>query len=563
MDDAEIIYLEADAEITDAIDKLKSAKGDAVKIVVPARSSLLQSAVNLKLLKKAAKDHGKEMALVTNDKTAQYLAGGVGLAVAASLKSEPRIPEGVKEELRPDIVEQDPEEEPTVNEGKASKASESSSKESKSSSNGKESKSMPSEVAEEAVIAKRAIGEDHDEEGAMGAEELAQKKAKAKVPNYNAFQKKLLMAAGIFAAVVVAIVLFITLPTAKLTVLAKADKLAVNSPFVIDAAATTSDPASLTYAGQKATLQKSLTQNFTATGKKDVGTKATGSVTLSNASNSDPITVPTGTVLTAGGKNFTLNSATTIPGAKLQNGKIVPGKTTGAITAVANGDTYNLGTTTFSVVGYNDSVTASGSTAGGTSKTVTVVTQADIDGAKQQAVDAAATGSKDELLAKVDKKDVVFDDTFTTTVDSVASSAPVDTEASNGTVTVKVTYAIFTATKDTMNSLLDTLAKDAMPKGDQQLYQNGLDEAQYTLVKTISDTRVQLNVATSAYYGQKIDKTQISKDTAGKSKKDVTSIVQKANPSVVSTQVESNPSLMPNMPAISSHITVIIKVSTN
>ncbi len=562
MDDAEIIYLEADAEITDAIDKLKSAKGDAVKIVVPARSSLLQSAVNLKLLKKAAKDHGKEMALVTNDKTAQYLAGGVGLAVAASLKAEPRIPEGIKEDVRPDIVEPDPDEELEARTEKPSKGKESSGKEPKSSSKDKDSKPKSAETAEEAVIAKRAIGEGHDAE-TLGTEELAQKKAKAKVPNYNAFQKKLLVAAGIFAAVVVAIILMITLPTAKLTVLAKADKLAINSPFVIDATAAQSDPSSLTYAGQKVTLQKSLTQNFTATGKKDVGTKATGNVTLSNASNSDPITVPAGTVLSSTGKNFTLNSSTTIPGAKLQGGKIVPGKTTGGITAAANGDTYNLGTTTFSVAGYNDSVTATGSTAGGTSKTVTVVTQADIDGAKQQAVDAAATGSKDELMAKVNKKDVVFDDTFTTSVDSVASSAPVDTEASNGTVTVKVTYSVFTATTATMNSLLDTLAKDALPKGDQQLYQNGLDDAQYTLVKTISDTRVQLNVATSAYYGQKIDKEQIAKDTAGKSKKDVTSIVQKANPSVVSTQVESNPSLMPNMPAISSHITVIIKVSTN
>lgn len=563
MDDAEIIYLEADAEITDAIDKLKSAKGDAVKIVVPARSSLLQSAVNLKLLKKAAKDHGKEMALVTNDKTAQYLAGGVGLAVAASLKSEPRIPEGVKEDVRPDIVEPDPDEELPAAAEKPSKSSESSSKDSKPSSKDKDGKSKSSEAAEEAVIAKRAIGEGYDDD-AVGAEELAQKKAKAKVPNYSAFQKKLLMAAGIFAAVVVAIVLFITLPTAKLTVIAKAEKLAVNSPFVIDASATTSDPTSLTYAGQRATLQKSLTHNFTATGKKDVGTKATGSVTISNCSNSESFAMSAGTVITSSGKNFTLNAPVTVPGAKFTNTKCSKAGTVGgAITAVANGDGYNLGTTTFSIVGYDQEVKATGSTAGGSSKTITVVTQADIDGAKQQAVDAAATGAKDELLAKVDKKDVVFDETLATTVDSVTSSAPVDTEASNGTVTVKVTYSIFTATKDTMNSLLDTLAKDAMPKGDQQLYQNGLDDAQYTLVKKINDTRVQLNVATSAYYGQKIDKQQIAKDTAGKSKKDVTSAVQKANPSVVSTQVESSPSLMPNMPALSSHITVIIKVSTN
>lgn len=563
MDDAEIIYLEADAEITDAIDKLKNAKGDAVKIVVPARSSLLQSAVNLKLLKKAAKDHGKEMALVTNDKTAQYLAGGVGLAVAASLKSEPRIPEGVKEDVRPDIVEPDPDEKLPATAEKPSKSSESSSKDSKSSSKDKDGKSKSSEAAEEAVIAKRAIGEGYDDD-AVGAEELAQKKAKAKVPNYSAFQKKLLAGAGVLVAVLVAAGLFITLPTAKLTIIARADKLAINSPFVLDAASTQSDPSSLTYAGQKATLQKDLTQNFNATGKKDVGTKATGNVTISNCSNSDSFTIPAGTVLSSQGKNFALNAEAAVPGAKFSGGNCSKAGTVGgAITATANGDAYNLGSTTFAIAGFDAKVTASGSTAGGTSKTVTVVTQADVDGARQQAVDAAANASKDELLAKVDKQDVVFEDTLATAITSVSSSAPVDSEAANGTVTVKATYSVFAATKDTMHSLLDTLAKDAMPKGDQQLYQNGIDDAKYSLVKTVSDMRVQLNVVTSAYYGQKIDKQQIAKDTAGKSKKSVTSIVQQDNPSVEKTLVESSPSLVPNMPMLSSRITVIIKVSTD
>lgn len=557
MDEAEVIYLEVDAEITEAIDKLKHTKSDAVKLVVPARSSLLQSAVNLKLLKKAAKDHSKEMAIVTNDKTAKYLAGGVGLAVASSLKAEPRVPEAVKEELDPDIIEPEPDE------GRPTKSGDSSSKVAASGSKEKEGKTKSSEAAESALISKRAIGDDQElGEAAMGADELAQKKPKAKVPNYSAFQKKLLAGVGVLAAVLVVAVLFITLPTAKLTVIARADKLAINSPFVLDAASTQSDPSSLTYAAQKVTLQKDLTQNFNATGKKDVGTKATGTVTLSNGASPSPVSLPAGTILTSQGKTFSLDKATTVPAPTLGGPpiQIIPGKIQATITATQNGDSYNLGTTSFTVTG---GVTATGATAGGTSKTVTVVTQADVDGAKQQTVDAAANASKDELLAKVDKEDVVFEDTLATTVNSVSSSAPVDSEAANGTVTVKLTYSVFTATKDTMNSLLDTLAKDAMPKGDQQLYQNGIEDAIYSLVKTISDTRVQLNVATSAYYGQKIDKQQIAKDTARKSKKSVTAIVQQDNPSVEKTLVESSLSLVPNMPALSSNITVIIKVSTD
>jgi hypothetical protein len=51
----EALYLEADEDITSAIDKLHKTVGDTVQIVVPKRSTLLQSIINLKLLKKRPK----------------------------------------------------------------------------------------------------------------------------------------------------------------------------------------------------------------------------------------------------------------------------------------------------------------------------------------------------------------------------------------------------------------------------------------------------------------------------------------------------------------------------
>src|ERR1700733_3976136 len=95
------VYLEADEDITSAIDKLGKTTGDSVQIVVPKRSTMLQSIINLKLLKKAAEQHGKELVLVTNDRIAGDLAGRVGLAVAPSLGAKPviadvEIPEQLK-----------------------------------------------------------------------------------------------------------------------------------------------------------------------------------------------------------------------------------------------------------------------------------------------------------------------------------------------------------------------------------------------------------------------------------------------------------------------------------
>src|SRR5262245_43647295 len=87
------LYLEVDEDITSAIDKLQKLPGDAARIVVPKRSTMLQSIINLKLLKKAAADSGKELVLVTNDRIATDLAGRVGLAVAPSLGATAAVPE--------------------------------------------------------------------------------------------------------------------------------------------------------------------------------------------------------------------------------------------------------------------------------------------------------------------------------------------------------------------------------------------------------------------------------------------------------------------------------------
>ena len=60
--DEPVIYLEADEEITAATSRMLATSSDEVRIVVPKRSTLLQSVVNQKLLKRAADNAGKSMA---------------------------------------------------------------------------------------------------------------------------------------------------------------------------------------------------------------------------------------------------------------------------------------------------------------------------------------------------------------------------------------------------------------------------------------------------------------------------------------------------------------------
>jgi len=88
-----VVYVEVDEEVTAIIDRLKHIKNKSVVLVTPKRSVLLQSVINLKLLKVQMKKQGKEIAIITSDKKGRTLASQVGLTVYSDLKSR-----GVKTE---------------------------------------------------------------------------------------------------------------------------------------------------------------------------------------------------------------------------------------------------------------------------------------------------------------------------------------------------------------------------------------------------------------------------------------------------------------------------------
>jgi hypothetical protein len=104
--DTKTIYIEIDEELTSLIDRFKRAKEANIVVVVPKRAVLLQSVVNLKLLKSQAEKFGKELSLVTTDKTGRNLASQVGLTVYQSLDTNGRSSRALDDEVF-DVVKED------------------------------------------------------------------------------------------------------------------------------------------------------------------------------------------------------------------------------------------------------------------------------------------------------------------------------------------------------------------------------------------------------------------------------------------------------------------------
>ncbi len=78
-------YIDIDEEITSIIDRLRKAKAQEIIIVVPRRALLIQSIVNLKLLKKEAEHLGKQVVIVTQDKLGKLLVEKAGIAIEQRL----------------------------------------------------------------------------------------------------------------------------------------------------------------------------------------------------------------------------------------------------------------------------------------------------------------------------------------------------------------------------------------------------------------------------------------------------------------------------------------------
>jgi len=81
----ETFYIEADEEITSIIEKLRRTQSSEVFVVVPKGALLIQSIINLKLLKKEANDLGKEISIITQDKLGKMLVEKAGIVVGQKI----------------------------------------------------------------------------------------------------------------------------------------------------------------------------------------------------------------------------------------------------------------------------------------------------------------------------------------------------------------------------------------------------------------------------------------------------------------------------------------------
>lgn len=539
------IYLEADEDITSAIDKLTKAEGETIQVVAAKRSTLLQSVINLRLLKKAAADSKKKLVLITTDHVATNLAARIGVAVASKVGETPKVPTAgtpaaeADDEIDGGTVGDEP--------AKAAPVAAAVAGTTPLSTPPAEPTRAPEVVQPTAPAA---------------AAPKAAKPKGPRVPNVGQMQKRILWAGGGIVAIILLVFLSIFLTSAKVTLFAKADQVNANFSFTADPSATQSDVDSGVLSAQQLSNTKSLSAPVQATGTKDLGTKAGGTITITNSCY-NPGTIPAGTVFTASnGLKFLSNSDVAVPDASTKLGVCNATSASVGVTAQQNGDNYNLAPTSYSVGAYPSSVSGKGGQMqGGTTKIAKVLTQGDVDKAKQAALDSDKSDASSKLAEKANDQQKALDITFQQNVTSVSSSPDVGAEAQNGTVTVQVTYSELAVQK----SALSDLAKKAESRQlgeDKQIYDDGSGNLQLELVgKPTSSGAQQLKAKATAYAGTKIDTDTLAKQLKGKKYGDAVDTASRVE-GVEKAEITIKPGWATGMPRIVKHIHITIQAST-
>ncbi len=554
------VYIDVDDEITAIIDKVRGSKHKIVALVLPKRATVLQSIVNMKLLKRAGDETKKRIVLITSEAGLLPLAGAVKLYVAKTLQSKPEIPEAPKVPSA-DVALDEPDELDDESE---------SQEVDKSKSVGELAGAKAAAAAAQKPAPEDTIELDDDEIEAATAEgksKNAKKREdkKLKVPNFNSFRKRVfLIVGGVVLLIVFWILAVIFLPKASIVV--KSDSVESNAEvtFTVDTAQKSLNEGSKTIPAISKQTKKSDSVKVSATGKKDVGDKATGTMRFINCNQADKLTdntriVPSGTAITSNGLTFITTADASVPPSGYSiSGNCKSDKSSSPVGVVAqnSGDQYNLSTRSYSVSGFS-TISATGSDmTGGTTKNVSVVSDDDIANAKQQLNDKSKDTAKSELTKLLKDANLFpLPDTLQSSTANVTSTPNVGDEASDVTVNSEVTYTMLGIKRDDLRTLVINDAKKDIDTTKQQVNDDGLDKAVFRFESKKSDNQQTLSVQSTVSTGVHVDQDDLKKQIAGKKRGDVQTIIG-ALPGVKDVQVKYSPFWVSITPKKASRITI-------
>lgn len=302
------------------------------------------------------------------------------------------------------------------------------------------------------------------------------------------------------------------------------------------------------------------------TGKKDVGTKAKGAVTVFN-SLSESKTLQAGTIIKSlSGLEFSLDQSLTIKGVASHSADetVPPEKATINVAATNLGKEYNLPSgTKFNVSSFNISdLVAKNDTpfSGGTKKEITVVSAKDIEKLEEALPKQLEAKAREDLSKKLDKDNILLPVFISSTLSKKTTDAKIGDEKGEIKLTGSVKYQGVSYAKNDLIAFSKPLLEKDLPS-DQKIDFNNI-KTSVKDVKQKNDEEIEATLTIKALILPKIDEKKLQKAIKGISFTKAEDIIYKI-PQISNVDIVLSPNLplLPkNLPMLEKNIKFVTKI---
>ena len=316
----------------------------------------------------------------------------------------------------------------------------------------------------------------------LKVEEVERRKYK-KNPAVPFFSGKFLALFGGATILVALLALYFILSKAEVTIIPKTEAVDQSLSVTADKGISKIDFVQNKIPAQLIKLDKRRSQEFLATGQRQVNDKAKGRIVVYNEYSSSPQTLVEKTRFVAeSGQTFRLVKTTTVPGAKISEGKIVASSIDVDVVADQPGSEYNIGPGRFTIPGFQGTPKynafygqSKAAMSGGASGLLKVVTQEDYNKAKNELWQSLQPALDGEFKNQLPSGLKIIDGAQKEEITGVDSTVTVGSPADKFTMTIKGTATVVLFNEKDILEIIRKKLADKLNNNDLSLVTDKID----------------------------------------------------------------------------------------
>jgi hypothetical protein len=331
---------------------------------------------------------------------------------------------------------------------------------------------------------------------------------------------------------------------AEIKIWPKINEKSLSQNIIVDAAQKNVDVALKVIPGQILQEERTVSQEFSATGETTEGQKASGKVRIYNNYSTSPQTLIKNTrLISSEGKLFKTTAKVIVPGGTYDaKGKFQSGSIDVGVLADQAGDDYNIEPSTFSIPGFVGTAKytafygkSTAAMSGGMLGKVAQILKNDLDSAKETVKQKALEEIKDSLRGKMAADSVLFDGAIYQEILAASSSLPAGAIAKNFTYQIKInTKAIVFSETDLKNLAMSLITVGLMP--DEKIKSDSLNLVYNFYSFDLNSNKMILETAPSAKVYSSIDENSFARNLAGKNLNDAKNLIN-SRPEISKVQI--------------------------